>query len=106
MLASRLLASFFGSESPPASVAVGLALNGDEVRDVGYKRQVVRRGSWRVRDAIATAKVSFGPFDAARQFDQVVVFEGQEVLDVADLQGVVTVVPGMVFDAEPVLEIG
>lgn len=105
MLSSRLLSSFFGSETPPQTLTVGLLLDGREVDDAGYQRQRVRRGSWQVRDDQVSARVSFGPFDATRRFNAVAVFDGDDLLDVSRFADTVTVIPGMVFDAQPTIDL-
>lgn len=105
MLANRLLGSFFGSAQPPQAVSVALFLGGSEVSDGGYRRATVRRGAWQVRGDSVSMLVSFGPFQGTRKFDSVVVLEGDEVLDVSHLTDTATVIPGMIFDATPTIDL-
>lgn len=79
-LTDALIATYFGSEPPPATLLVGLAAAGSELTDHGYQPQPVQRGGWTLRGAVASAQVTFGPFDGRVVFDEAILMDADRVV--------------------------
>ena len=62
------------------TVAVGLARGGREVVSPGYRRVAVAPADWNVVGGSATALVKFGPFTVPVVFNQLLVFDGADLI--------------------------
>lgn len=74
-LASAMVARYFES----GNVAVGLARQGNEVRGGGYQR--IRRPGWESRGQVASVLVEWGPFSEDVEFDEAVLFDGDNIVE-------------------------
>lgn len=94
-LPAEMVLAFFGSERAPDMVQVALWNDGQEVRDGGYVRVSVKKGSWRVEGGTAEVKVGFGPFHDPVSFDAAAIMVGTRQVDVIPLGGKVSLLAGM-----------
>lgn len=101
-VAERMVALFFRTEGP---FYVGLSLDGKEVTDPGYKRQLVKVGGWRVAGAEASTLVRFGPFNNDLHVDSAELYdaEGRHV-EPLPLGATVALLGGMGFEYEAIID--
>lgn len=86
-LANFLLRSALGNDRAPDHVDVALFNGPVEVKDSGYKRATIAKGSWNISNERANALATFGPIRRGAEFDRAVVFKGQQIVDEQVLPG-------------------
>lgn len=79
--------------SPDPDWTIALFFGGREIQVGGYARQPA---SWQVDGPKATTRVSYGPFSAVTEFDQIAILNGDDPVEVIQLRdGPVRLVIGM-----------
>lgn len=86
-LANFLLRSTLGHDRPPDRLEVALYNGPVEIKDPGYARFRVSKGSWRIMNERADTLATFGPFAGVVRFDRSVMFQGTQVVDEKVLPG-------------------
>lgn len=86
-LANFLLRTALGNDRAPQTLEIALYDGPVEVKDQGYRRVSVSKGSWRIQNERAGTMATFGPFLETARFDRSVVFQGSTIVDEKILPG-------------------
>ncbi len=86
-LANMLLRSTLGNDRPPEKLEVALFRGSTEVKDPGYSRARIQKGSWNITGEHAFVTATFGPFRGTVSYDRALVFRGTFVVDEKALPG-------------------
>lgn len=91
-LPDELVAAYFTSARP---LSIGLARRGAELPDAsGYRRSKITSDGWTRSEGSALARGYFGPFTSPVEFDQALLFDGDQLVETVQVDGPVALPPG------------
>jgi len=102
-LPEALVAAYFTSARP---LSIGLARRGVElIQASGYRRSKVAADGWTRSEGSALARGYFGPFTSPVEFDQALLFDGDQLIEAVDVDGPVALPPGTSWTQELVVAV-
>lgn len=102
-LPDALVAAYFTSARP---LSIGLARHGAElVGASGYRRSKIASDGWTRSEGSALARGFFGPFTTPVEFDQALLFDGDQLIETVAVDGPVALPPGTSWTQELVVAV-
>jgi hypothetical protein len=102
-LPEALVDAYFTSARP---LSIGLARRGAELTPAsGYRRSKVASDGWTRSDGSALARGYFGPFTTPVEFDQALLFDGDQLIETVQVDGPVALPPGTSWTQELVVAV-
>lgn len=102
-LPEALVDAYFTSARP---LSIGLARRGVELAPAsGYRRSKIASDGWTRSDGSAFARGFFGPFTTPIEFDQALLFDGDQLIDTVAVDGPVALPTGTSWTQELVVAV-